>query len=126
MSQNKWYRGTDQFVVCQRSDGNRLCYGPCRTSGAGMVAGRASSIYECTKGHRFALTDVRHVKGPHAFSLRGELDGDVSGESGRPIEQPISGESGESHVGDRRIQSSYTDYRKVTQIASERPVFGSR
>jgi hypothetical protein len=123
MSQSKWYRGTDAFVVCQApSFGTQLCWKPVRSKGVGMISGHASRIYECVEGHRFALTDVRKVRGPHPFAQHGELDDDVSGESGAGRER--SGESGESHGGARRITPTYTDYRKVTILERSRPVFG--
>jgi len=88
--------------------------------------GRTSQLYECSAGHRFALTDARRLGGPAPFGTRGELD-PVSGESpNSPIESWVSGESQNSPDPEPSgFDPRYTDFRKVTHLPTERPVFGA-
>jgi len=125
MSQPKSYRGNSRWVICQASDGaGHLCYKPVRTTGTGMIASKPSLLYECTAGHRFALTDARRQRGPATFGRTGELD-PVSGESpNSPIAAFSSGESRNSpDPPPSGFDPRYTDFRKVTHLSTERPVF---
>ena len=86
-----------------------------------MVRSVASVLYECDRGHRFALTPS-NVGSPVAREFwRGELDG--SGESDNS-QTATSGESGVMGRAAGPWNRFYTDSRRVTLIPRERPVFG--
>ena len=125
MSQSRWYRGSRDVVVCQSGDGTDLCYRPVRSLGIGMVRGIASPMYECIRGHRFALTDAPGMLPLPPEAKRGELD--TSGESqNSPVDGLASGESQNSPAQQTRLDRGYHDSRRVTIIPRERPVFGHR
>ena len=126
MSQTKWYRGSRRWVICQAPDGaGHLCWRPVRSTGTGMVMGHSALLYECTAGHRFSLTNKS--RDPGKLQTRGELDGDGSGESANsPIQSWVSGESQNSpEPAYPNLDPKYTDFRKVTLLPRERPVFGA-
>lgn len=143
MSQQKWYRGSRHFVVCQAGDGaGHLCRRRTRFRYIAKLEGKSARVYDCELGHRFGLAAAPFEA---IGDVAGELDdgftyddaiADARASSTSPLVsgESVSGQTGgsrslvsgeiDSSLRDALMDPWYTDRRRVTLIPVGRAEFG--